>query len=76
MTQGRAQGRAQTAAGPAQATMMLVLGAYDCDSDDEGTRPNSAAEEHEATIDAASVRELALVIPLAMERGGELLTDL
>ena len=45
-TQGRAQGRAQTAAGPAQASTML--GAYDSDSDDEGTRPNNAAEEQSA----------------------------
>jgi hypothetical protein len=36
----------------------------------------SYAAEHEATIDAASARELALVIPLAMERGGELLMEL
>ena len=36
----------------------------------------SYVAEHEATIDSASVRELALVVPLAMERGGELLTDL
>ena len=36
----------------------------------------SYAAEHEATIDAAPVCELALVIPLAMERDGELLTDL
>jgi len=36
----------------------------------------SYVSEHEATIDSASVRELALVVPLAMERGGGLLTDL
>ena len=36
----------------------------------------SYVAEHEATIDSASVRELALVVPLAMERGGGLLTEL
>jgi len=32
--------------------------------------------EHEAAINSAPVRELALVVPLAMERGGGLLADL
>ena len=36
----------------------------------------SYVAEHEATIDSASVRELALAVSLAMERGGGLLTDL
>jgi len=47
-TQGRAQGRAQTAAGPAEATTMLKFDAYDSDSGDKGTRPNNAAEEQAA----------------------------
>ena len=36
----------------------------------------SYVSEHEATADSAPVRELALVVPLAMERGRGLLTDL
>ena len=36
----------------------------------------SYVSENEASIDSAAVRELALVVPLAAERGGALLTEL
>jgi len=58
--QGRIQGRAQAAAGPAQAATVLGLDAYDSDLDDEGLRHNNAAEEQ-----AAKRAKLPTVNPFA-----------